>query len=204
MGPRVGPSRFASTVIVFLYLRRNIISSQIMSGVCNKFLVLGQNTCMPFTEPEDSLPCPQQPTTRFYPAATEYGPHPRPNTIRSRLIIKLPSHLFLDPTPFSHLSSFRTKNLVRISHIYPPYMSRIVPTPHFQKTMSINLWSPKINLHCRYYYLSCLLEYSVSRDRDLSNAMTNDTRQILSQTQLTLFRGYTFRIEPIHHRALTQ
>lgn len=40
-------------------------------------------------------------------------------------------------------------------------------------------------------------------DRDISNTFTNDTRQILSQTQLTLFRGYILRIESIHHRALT-
>ena len=152
-----------------------------------KFLVLGQNTCLPFRESEGSLPC----------------PHPRPNAIRSRLIIKLPSHLLLDPTPFPYLSSFRTKNLVHTSHIYPPYVPHGSDVP-FSKTMSINLWSPKINLQCRYYYLRCLLEYSVSRDRDLSNTFTNDTRQIFSQTQLTLFRGYMFRIESIHHRALTQ
>jgi len=178
MGPRVGPSRFASTVIVFLYLCQNIISRQIRSGVSKKVLVLGQNTCLPFTEPEVSLPCPQQPTTGFYPYPTESGPHPRPNAIRSRLIIKLPSHLLLDPTLFPHLSSFRTKNLVRTSHIYPPYVPHSSDVP-FPKTMSINLWSPKINLQCRYYYLRCLLEYSVSRDRDRSNSFRNGTQQIL-------------------------
>jgi len=150
MGPRVVPSRFASTVIVFLYLRQNIISRQIRSGVSKKFLVLGQNTCLPFTEPEVSLPCPQQPTTRFYPAPAESSPHPRPNAIRSTLIIKLPSYLLLDPTLFPHLSSFQTKNLVRTSHIYLPYVPHSSDVP-FPKTMSINLWSPKINLQCRYF-----------------------------------------------------